>query len=66
MILRKKEAMAAFRLCNEQGHVIGAVILESKALEDEIINGQPDIRLGYTSTHTNIVNFTLEIIPPEK
>ena len=56
--------MAAFRLLNEQGFPIGTVILEQKRLEDEIVNGAPELRLDYTTSLTNVLNFTLVVVPP--
>ena len=57
--------MPAFRLLNTQGKPIGSIILNDSSLEREIIEGNPDLGLGYTKRlDQQIVAFTLEIIPP--
>lgn len=57
--------MGAIRLLDDQGQVIGTVILDRKELENEIVNGTPELRLAYTNSLTNVLSFTLEVIPPE-
>ena len=57
--------MSAHRLLNTQGEVIGTVTLDRPALEQEIVNGQPELRLGYTNSLTNVLNFILEVVPPK-
>ena len=57
--------MPAFRLLDTKGQPIGTIILNNSALEREIIEGNPDLGLGYTKRlDQQIVAFTLEIIPP--
>lgn len=57
--------MSAHRLLNEQGIVVGTVILDRKGLEDEIVNGAPELKLDYTTTLTHVLSFTLVVVPPE-
>lgn len=56
--------MSAIRLLDDQGQTIGTMILDRKALENEIVNGTPELRLAYTTSLTNVLAFTLEVIPP--
>ena len=56
--------MPAYRLLDQKGQLIGTITLDRKDLEAEIVNGQPDLGLGYSTTQKNILFFTLEVIPP--
>lgn len=56
--------MPAYRLTDNKGVVIGAVVIDRKSLVTEIVNGLPEIRLGYSATPTDVNHFVFEIIPP--
>jgi hypothetical protein len=58
--------MGAIRLLDEEGQTIGTVILDRKSLETELVNGLPELRLAYTTSLTNVLSFTLEVIPPDE
>lgn len=57
--------MPAYRLTDEKGDVIGAVVIDRKSLVTEIVNGLPEIRLAYSTTPTDVNHFVFEVIPPE-
>ena len=44
--------------------MIGSVILDRKTMEDELVNGLPELRLEYTTSLTNVLSFILRVIPP--
>lgn len=56
--------MGAHRLLNSEGVLIGMITLDRKETEDELVRGLPELRLAYSTTPTDIVAFTLEVIPP--
>jgi hypothetical protein len=56
--------MPAYRLLDQQGRVIGTVTIDRPEFEAEIVNGQPELGLGYTCTQRNILNFFLVVVPP--
>lgn len=58
--------MPAYRLCDEHGNQIGAMILNKGMIEQEILMGHPELKISYSATQTNIAYFTLELIPPEE
>ncbi len=57
--------MPAYRLTDNNGLVIGAIVIDQKSLVTEIVNGLPEIRLAYSTTPTDVNHFVFEIIPPE-
>ncbi len=57
--------MPAYRLTNDKGEVIGAVVIDRQSLVTEIVNGLPEIRLGYTTSPTDVEFFVFDVIPPE-
>lgn len=58
--------MPAYRLTDDKGNVIGSIVLDRMSLVTEIVNGLPEIRLGYSATPTDVNHFVFEVIPPEK
>lgn len=57
--------MPAYRLCDEQGEIIGAIILDRPSIEREIVGGHPKLDLQYSATLTEIVSFSLMLVPEE-
>jgi hypothetical protein len=58
--------MPANRLVDDKGVVIGAVVIDRKSLVTEIVNGRPEIRLGYSTSPSDVEFFVFDIIPPEE
>lgn len=56
--------MPAYRLLDAQGERIGALFLDNGRIENEILNGHPDLKLTYSETLDSVAFFSLELVPP--